>query len=136
MLTRKASQVAAAFGIISAAAITCILLYSLIAGLSFFQGSMLLGGSLIVLWAIIFSFFEVRRISSGERSIGQGPSVDPDATRRILVEPPTGHPYPHHEQHAESAGFDQGQLTARLPDAPSLRTLFRRERDAEKAERR
>jgi hypothetical protein len=116
MLTRKASRVAFTFVVASAVVITCITLYSLVAGFSRFETLFLLIGSLIVIWAMIFSFFEVRRIATGSKSISGHEKMDPDAPCVVIVEPPTGHPYPHHEEHAGSAGFDQGQLTSRLPD--------------------
>ena len=34
--------------------------------------------------------------------------------------PPTGEPYPHHEDYPESAGEDQGQLTSHLPGSTPL----------------
>jgi hypothetical protein len=55
--------------------------------------------------------------------------VDPDGPRRVVVEPPTGHPYPHHELLPGSQGLDQGQLTSRCPDTtPELFRLWRRNR--------
>lgn len=115
-MTRKTSRVAFTFGVITAIVITCITLYSLTAGLSWFEATFLLIGSLVVIWAVIFTFFEVARIASRSKSISGREEIDPDAPRTVIIEPPTGHPYPHHEQIAGSAGFDQGQLTSRLPD--------------------
>lgn len=120
-MTRKSSRVAFAFVVASAIAITCITLYSLIAGFSRLETLFLLLGCLIVIWAMIFSFFEVRRIAERSKSIAEREEVDPDAPSQVKVGPPTGHPYPHHEDHRESAGFDQGQLTSRLPDLPPIR---------------
>jgi hypothetical protein len=120
-VTRKSSRVAFTFVVASASAITCITLYSLIAGFSRFETVFLLVGCLIVIWAMIFSFFEVRRIASGSNSIAEREAPDPDVSRVIVAGPPTGQPYPHHEHYPESAGFDQGQLTSRLPDQPPVR---------------
>lgn len=120
MITRKVSRVAFTFAVVSAVVITCIALYSLVAGLSRFEALLLLIGSLVVIWAVIFSFYEVGRIASRSKSISGCEEVDPDAPRTVVIEPPTGHPYPHHEEIAGSAGFDQGQLTSRLPDLPSI----------------
>ena len=120
MVTRKTSRVAFTFVVASAAAITCITLYGLIAGFSRFETLLLLLGSLIVIWAMIFSFFEVRRIASRSKSISEREEENPEASYIVVVEPPTGHPYPHHEEQAGSAGFDQGQLTSRLPDTPYI----------------
>lgn len=120
-MTRKSSRVAFTFAVVSAIVITCITLYSLAAGLTKFEAIVLLLGSLVVIWAVIFSFFEVGRLASRSKSISGIEEVDPDASRTIIIEPPTGHPYPHHEHIAGSGGFDQGQLTSRLPDLPSMR---------------
>jgi hypothetical protein len=131
-VTRKTSRVVFIFVVTSAVAITCITLYSLVAGFSRFETLFLLIGSLIVLWAMIFSFLEVRRIASRSKSISEREEVDPDASYVVVVEPSTGHPYPHHEEHAGSAGFDQGQLTSRLPDMPYIQVRLpwrRRQKD-------
>ncbi len=128
-MTRKTSRVAFTFGVISAIVISCITLYSLTAGLSWFEALFLLLGSLAVIWAVIFSFFEVGRIASRSKSISrrEEESIDPDARRKVIIEPSTGHPYPHHEHIAGSAGFDQGQLTSRLPD---MRFAWKRHKKA------
>ena len=123
MLTRKGSQVAFWFGILTAMALTGIILYVLIADFSWEQSLLLTIGCLIVLWAIIFSFFEIGRLSRGAKRIrGHESGVDPDAPRTVVVDPPTGHPYPHHEMIPGSSGFDQGQLTSYGRDqTPTLR---------------
>lgn len=130
MANRKTSRIAFIYVIATAVVGTCILLYSLMAELSGVQTLVLLLGVLVVIWAILFSFFEVGRIAAGRRKItGPDDVGDPDGARRIIVEPPTGHPYPHHEEHEGSAGSDQGQYTTRLHDElPSLRELLRRKR--------
>ena len=115
-MTRKASRVAFAFAVVTASVITCIALYSLVAGLTRFEAISLLIGSLVVIWAVIFTFFEVGRIASRKKSISGHEEIDPDAPCNVVIQPPTGHPYPHHEEIAGSSGFDQGQLTSRLPD--------------------
>jgi hypothetical protein len=119
-VNRKKSRVLFAFGTATAVTATCLILYSLTAGLSIFQASLYLIGSLIVVWAGLFSFFEVRRIAAGRsRSIcldDLDNQIDPDGPRVVIVEPPTGEATPHHEHHAGSEGLDQGQLTARIPD--------------------
>lgn len=120
-MTRKSSRVAFTFAVSSAIVITCITLYSLVAGLTKFEAIFLLAGSLVVIWAVIFSFFEVKRIANRSNSISGTEEIDPDASRTVVIEPPTGDPYPHHEHIAGSSGFDQGQLTSRLPDLPSMR---------------
>ena len=90
------------------------------ASLSPFQTSLFLVGTLIVVWAGLFSFFEVRRIAAGRfTSIyvdGSDSRIDPDAPRVVTVEPPTDEATPHHENHLGSEGLDQGQLTSQIPD--------------------
>ncbi len=119
-MNRKTSRVLFAFGTATAVVVTCIVLYSLIADLSLLQTSIFLVGSLIVIWAGLFSFFEVRRIAAGRfTSIyldGSESQMDPDAPRVVNVEPPTDEATPHHENHLGSEGLDQGQLTSQIPD--------------------
>jgi hypothetical protein len=132
MVSERRATLIFIFVVASAIAITSITLYSLVAGFSRFETLFLLIGSLIVIWAMIFSFFEVRRIASRSKSISEHEEIDPDAPYVVVVGPPTGNPYPHHEEHAESAGFDQGQLTSRLPDLPYIRLRLpwgRRQKD-------
>jgi purine-cytosine permease-like protein len=127
-MNRKTSRVAFTFVTATAIVTTCIILYSLTASLSAFQTFLLLMGCLIVLWAAIFSFFEIRRISARSVSIGGERSeneVDPDAPRTLIVEPPTGEATPHHENYLGSEGLDQGQLTSRLPDSLPINWLHR-----------
>jgi hypothetical protein len=128
MANRKASRIAFLYAVVTALVATCIILFSMMVELSRWQSLVLLLGVLVVVWAIIFSFLEVGRIASGAKRIrGPDEAVDPDAPRHLIVEPPTGHPYPHHEDHEGSAGFDQGQYTSRLRDElPSIRSLWHR----------
>jgi hypothetical protein len=127
MAKRKASRVAFTFVVVSAVVITVVGLYSLAAGWAFLQGLWLTLGVLVVIWAIIFSILEVRRIAAREKSIvGPADEVDPDAPRKVIVEPPTGEATPHHEWHAGSEGLDQGQLTSRLTGTPTPREMFQR----------
>jgi hypothetical protein len=139
-VNRKKSRVLFGFGIATAVAVTCILLYSLIAGLSLLQTTFWMFGSLIVIWTSLFSFFEIRRIAAGRStSIFWDDSdnrIDPDAPRVVTVEPPTGEATPHHEHHLGSEGLDQGQLTSLLPDTfPIVATPARARRLSKSEER-
>ena len=131
-MTRRSSRVGFTFGAITAVVLTCLILYSLIAGLSGSQTLLLTIGCLIAVWAILFSFFEVRRLALRSKSIGgEASDFDPDASRKVSVEPPTGEATPHHEVHLGSEGLDQGQLTSRLPD--TIAGWLGRDRDKKKA---
>lgn len=131
MAKRQASRIAFAYGVVTALAVTAIILYSLVAGWSFKQSLFLTIGVLVILWALMFSLLEVKRISSRSKSIaGPEEAFDPDASRRVPVEPATGEPQVHHEFHPGSPGMDQGQLTANLPDAvPFVGEVERRHRE-------
>jgi hypothetical protein len=119
MSKRTTSRITFLYAAITALVITCVILYCLMAHLMRAQAMLLLFGVLIVVWAILFSFLEVRRIASRQEKIcGPDEAVDPDASRRVPIEPPN--PYPHHETHAGSAGFDQGQYTGRLPGGETI----------------
>ncbi len=127
MAKRRASRVVFTVGTISAIVATCIILFTLQAGWKWPQALVLLIGSLVLVWAILFSFMELRRVATGSPAItGPREEFDPDAPRRVTVRPPTGNPEPHHEHYPESPGQDQGQLTSRLEGTPSLREMLRR----------
>jgi hypothetical protein len=103
--------------VMSTVALTCTVMYSLFAGLAWPQSSLLVIGSLIVAWAAVFCFLEVHRDGrTAKNSARKAFEEDRDlyASRTVTVAPPTGEPYPHHEEYAESAGLDQGQLTSQL----------------------
>lgn len=81
-----------------------------------FAGCLLVG-------AAIFTFFEVRRIASAKNGVERAceeEDVEQYTEHVLVVAPGTGEPYPHHETQAGSAGFDQGQLTSRIPDSTPL----------------
>ena len=127
MAKRTASRVAFTYVVVSAVVVTAILLYSLVAALTWPQRVWLTVGVLIVVWGIVFSIHEVRRIAARSESIlGPADVVDPDAPRKVIVGPPTAEATPHHEMHPGSAGLDQGQLTSRLSGTPTPRELFQR----------
>lgn len=127
MAKRKASRVAFTFVVVSAVVITAVVLYSLTARWNFWQSLWLTVGVLVVVWGILFSILEVRRIAARSKSIvGPADIVDPDAPRKVVVEPPTGEATPHHEMHPGSAGLDQGQLTSRMGGTPTPREMFQR----------
>lgn len=126
-LKRGEEKFAFLYVFISAIVLGGVMTYSGIARLSWWQSLLMLFGCLIGAWATIFSFLEIYRL--GRTSAGAAPEVfEKEAPSRPLpVAPPTGEPYPHHEYFAESAGFDQGQLTSRLPDAtPLIEALLHR----------
>ena len=117
MFNRRTSQILFTYGVVTALVLTGIILFSLIAQWSWTESIWLTMGVLVVVWAILFSILETRRIASRSESItGPKDLVDPDGPRTLIVEPPTGDPVTHHEFHPGSPGLDQGQLTSRLPD--------------------
>lgn len=128
---RRASRVAFIYGVVTALAVTGIILFTLIAGWAWRQSLFLTIGVLVVLWALMFSLLEVKRLSSRSPGIlGPKEIVDPDAPRRVPVQSSTGEPEEHHEFHPESPGMDQGQLTANLPEAlPLVGEVERRHRE-------
>lgn len=116
---------------ISAVALTCAIAYSLFAGLTFLHGSLLVGGCLLVGWAFVYNFMEVRRATLANKGAQAAPvEPDPYGPHTVVTAPPTGDSYPHHEDYTESQGFDQSQLTARIPDqTPNPAELFARRRE-------
>ena len=127
----KERRFAFLYVVISAVAVTCVMSYSAIAGLLWWQSLLLLTGGLIGAWATLFSFLEVRRLTLDPKSAGEAlrDEEDPYAARTVVVAPPTGEPYPHHEDFPESAGFDQGQLTSQLAaETPFIERFLSRRR--------
>ena|SRR5579863_802634 len=113
--------------VIAAGAVASAMIYGGIAGLSWTRTLLALLGCLIVGWAILFSILEVRRISRAAESRPLEALEEPYPSRIVVVQPPTGEPYPHHEDYTESQGFDQGQLTSRIADTtPFVERVLRR----------
>lgn len=101
--------------------------------------------SALLAGGVMFTFFEVRRLAARagyQNSLNQT-DVDLDdihragraarlkllASLRIMLTGPgpTNEPYPHHENHPESPGLDQGQLTSHWPSTtPILEDLSQR----------
>lgn len=117
---------------ISALVVACGMTFSGVAHLTGGQTVLLLCGLLVGAWATVFSLLEVRRITRTAKN-GADEALDqaanPYFSRTVVVKPATGEPYPHHEYFTESQGFDQGQLTSRLPDAtPIIESFLARRR--------
>jgi hypothetical protein len=106
------------YGALSTVALTWAILYSMMTGLTRTQSVLVSSGSVLVACAAAFFLLEVRRMAGGAKGAdGVNPEPNLYVSRNVPVAPTTGEPYPHHEEFAESAGFDQGQLTARIPDS-------------------
>jgi len=114
-VTRGKEKFAFLYGVAAAVTITIVAIYSLVASLTWFQGLMLLAGCLLVIWTLVYSVLEMHSRDREEGSATRLEQPDPYGPRKVVIAPPTGEPYPHHETYAESAGFDQGQLTSRIP---------------------
>jgi len=108
------------YAVIAAGAIASAMIYRAVAGLAWWQSLLMLFTCLTVGWAILFSILEVRRLGQTPKERADEAlegSSNPYPARIVDVAPPTGDPYPHHEDYAESAGLDQSQLTSRLPNS-------------------
>lgn len=102
--------------------------FSLVNGLGWTERVLMLIGGLFVAWGILFTCLEMHRLAQtpNERAEEVLPEEEPTCSA-VTVQPPTGDPYPHHEDYPESAGFDQGQLTSRTPGStPFLEDLVGR----------
>jgi len=125
--------------VIAAGALASAMIYSGIAGLTLAQTILAVIGAVVVGWAILFSILEVRRLAKTPAEAAQAleEASNPYTPRTVVVDPPTADPYPHHEDYTQSSGFDQGQLTSRIPDTTPLiaRLLGRRRGEMQKAGR-
>ncbi|HLG99374.1 MAG TPA: hypothetical protein VKX49_23895 [Bryobacteraceae bacterium] len=114
--------------VISAVAVTLVMTFTSIAGLGWPHRVLMLVGLPIVGCAIFFSALEMRRLAQSDRERAEE-TLDLTSgsypAGAAVVEPPTGEGCPHHEDHPESPGLDQGQLTSHLPDnTPLIDTFF------------
>ena len=114
--------------VIAAAGVAFVMTVTSLAGLGWQHRFLMLTGVLIVGGAILFSALEIRRLTQTEEERARDTA---DAARTAypagdaVVEPPTAEACPHHEDHVESPGLDQGQLTSQLPDdTPLIAELF------------
>jgi hypothetical protein len=125
--------------VIAAGAVASAMIYSGIIGLTLGQTILAVIGAVVVGWAILFSILEVRRLAKTPAEAAQAleEASNPYTPRTVVVDPPTADPYPHHEDYTQSSGFDQGQLTSRIPDTTPLiaRLLGRRHGEIQKAGR-
>ncbi len=119
-MVRKMSRVVFPYAVVFAVMVSFIAGFGMMAGMYRWEILMWCIGACLVIGGIIFTFFEVRRlagISKSNQELAREEAEADRMTRRIVVvEGPTEHPYPHHEDFAESAGTDQGQMTSRSPE--------------------
>ncbi len=115
-ITRGREKFAFLYGIAAAITATCVIAYGLIASLNWWQTLLLVIACVLVVSTMVYSVLEMHR-DDGNKHEAFGEEPDPYAARTVVVAPPTGEPYPHHEYYAESQGLDQGQLTSQLPDS-------------------
>jgi len=139
-MVRKTSRVVFPYAAVFAVVISFIAGFGMMAGMYPWEIVLWCIGACLVIGGIIFTFFEVRRLAGISRSTQELALEEAEAdrmTRRaVVVDGPTGHPYPHHEDFAESAGFDQGQLTSRSPEhTPVIGRLLNKGRSQERARR-
>ena len=108
---RKEASASLPYVLVLVATLTLAIMFSLVAGLSRWQTLLLMIGVALLMWVGVFTF--LRFTAKGGSNTIPGP--DFYGKRKVIVEPPTGEPYPHHEDRPESPGLDQGQLTSHLP---------------------
>ena len=114
--------------VVAAVIVAAVMTFTSVAGLGWPHRALMLIGCTIVGCAVLFSALEFRRLSQSEQQrsedrVDAARTAYPSGT--AAVEPPTGEACPHHEDHMESPGFDQGQLTSQLPeDTPLIPELL------------
>lgn len=129
-IPRGQEKFAFLYGVAAAITLTCVIAYSLMANLAWWQGLLLTIACLLAVGTAVFSVLEMYRnakagkgIAAASEALAEEP--DPYSSRKVVMGPPSGEPYPHHEHHIESPGLDQGQLTARVPGStPFVDKLF------------
>lgn len=120
--------------VIAAGATASAMIYSGLAGLVWWQSLLTVIGAVVVGWTALFSILELRRLAQtpSEAAKALEEASNPYFTRTVVVEPATADPYPHHEDYVQSSGFDQGQLTSRIPDTTPFINRFGRRGGKEK----
>lgn len=105
------------YGALSAVAVALAIIYSVFAGFSWQHCLLLSIGAAVVGYSIAFTFAELYKSDKTKKVSAAEAAKEEEvyAPRPVSVSPPTGDPYPHHEDYTESQGLDQGQLTARIP---------------------
>lgn len=134
-MARRTSRVVFPYVMVFAAVLSLIAGLGMMAGLHAWEVALWSIGGCLVVSLIIFTFFEVRRLAGISMSSEELARQEAEADRRIVVEVqgPTGDPCPHHEDYAESAGRDQGQLTSASPEGtPFVEDFLRRWRRTER----
>jgi hypothetical protein len=103
--------------------------FSLVHRLGWTERVLLLIGGLFVAWGILFTFLELRRLAQTPKERAEDiVAEEKERYGPVTIQPPTGDPYPHHEDYPESAGFDQGQLTSRISGStPFIEDLVHRQ---------
>jgi hypothetical protein len=121
------------YAVIAAAAVAFVMTISGVAGLVWWQSVLMLIGTVIVGWAVLFSVLEIRRLGKGKDEVEEAEDVDAYPSRKVVVAPPTCDACVHHEDYVESQGFDQGQLTSRIPDGTPFIDEMLRGREKQEA---
>ncbi|HLG99387.1 MAG TPA: hypothetical protein VKX49_23960 [Bryobacteraceae bacterium] len=123
-MERKLFRVLFPYLIVFVVLIALIASFGMMAGIPGWQIWVWGIGACLVVGAGMFSFFEVRRLAGISKSEHERAREEAEADRitrhSAIVEGPTGEPYPHHEDHIESRGRDQGQITSSLPEPTPL----------------
>jgi hypothetical protein len=130
-MVRKFRHVAFPYALVLLTVIILVAGFGMMAGLHWWQILIWAVSACLVIGAIMFTFFEVRRLAGVSRSDAEIAREEAEAERQtrhvVIVQPPTGEAQPHHEDHAESPGLDQGQLTSRTPGGtPLIEDLLRK----------
>lgn len=108
--------------VIAAGALASAMIYSGLAGLTWWHSMLMVVGAVAVGCAILYSILEMRRLAQTPHEAAKAAekAANPYRPRTVVVDPPTADPYPHHEDYEQSSGFDQGQLTSRIADTTPL----------------
>jgi hypothetical protein len=99
-----------------AVVVGCAMTFRLVHRVGWTETVLVLIGGLFLVWGVLFTILEMRRLAQTTQERAEDIVAEKKETYGpVTVQPPTGEPYPHHEDYPESAGFDQGQLTSRIP---------------------
>lgn len=122
------------YGAFAAIGVALAVIYSVFAGFSLRNCLWLAIGGAVIGFSLAFSVSELYKAGKAKKAAPTKEEADVYGARPVSIAPPTGDPYPHHEAYTESQGFDQGQLTARIPGStPFVDALESRKRKPQSA---
>jgi hypothetical protein len=92
------------YAVVATATVAFVMTISGVAGLFCWQTLLMLIGTVLVGWAVLFGVLEIRRLGKGKDEVEELEDIAAYPSRNVFVAPPTGDACVHHEDYLESQG--------------------------------